>query len=171
MTGRCGRLPKSFTTARSERLRPNRRWSEQSGRCVTIWRWISACAPVGSTITHSVKFVGANLQLRGRCGARANPGDFRGDRPHEPLTEATASESDLILAVQLFTQELLKTSKLDWHGRGYDVRYWIEHAQAAYVAGRPMPQAPLTLRSGRRPKLAKSDGPKYGLAQEPDPKS
>jgi hypothetical protein len=77
----------------------------------------------------------------------------------------------LILAVQLFIEALLKTSKLDWHGRGYDVRKWIENAEAAYVAGRQMPQAPLTLRSGRRPKLAKSDGPKYGLAQEPDPEA
>jgi hypothetical protein len=46
----------------------------------------------------------------------------------------------LRLAVQLFTQELLKTSKLDWHGRGYDVRKWIENAEAAYVAGRQMQQ-------------------------------
>jgi hypothetical protein len=77
----------------------------------------------------------------------------------------------LRLAVQLFTQELLKTSKLDWHGRGYDVRKWIENAEAAYVAGRQMQQAPLSLRSGRRPKLAKSEGPKYGLAETPDPGS
>jgi hypothetical protein len=35
----------------------------------------------------------------------------------------TASESDLILAVHRFVEELMKTSKLDWHGRGYDVRY------------------------------------------------
>jgi hypothetical protein len=97
----------------------------------------------------------------------ANPGDFYGDRQREPYSEATASESDLRLATHLFVEELLKTSKLDWHGRGYDVRKWIKHAQAAYVEGRQMPQAPLTLRSGRPLKRPKNDG--WAKAPDPEP--